>query len=527
MKSRTLIATLLLAAACGAHPESPAPVARLAQGLDQGEGPGDNEWKIYVVGYETGYVQSPQATPPADVYNFFKAYRPDFCKNGEHGPACMNNAIAFSLEPNNVRGPLPPDTAYSPKVVRHYIDGEKQLMAFINQSDMNAASVRASLDLIQGWHSAIMGRAAFPDQVKQRRQDVKDDVTGKLTKVAEATIGPEKAALADSKLKIANIKAYTDEYVKASTALATDFQSLTVQYRAYRATESSSFDAINKIAQTAKDADLTTIAALKQQLGQLSSSESLQPEQIVLDTGRLSSELTQVQAHYDKGLEPLIQFMKDKSFKKPDETTVALHSLSEMYAYCLGREGQITQAILRVYDGLNRRTQGLLAQATDQATRDTMVKTAQLRSSSAYIADVNTTRDSLWKTLPQSTKLKLSYLSDKFDEMTAFLQRETLCTGTVPDYMQTGCNLMKPDFTKAHDWLNKTGPSTIRIQLLLMKQAKLPQDRIDAITAELAAGKTRQAAGEHDALLATSDLVPDSDPPVDGAVPYVDESEDD
>jgi hypothetical protein len=93
--------------------------------------------------------------------------------------------------------------------------------------------------------------------------------------------------------------------------------------------------------------------------------------------------------------------------------------------------------------------------------------------------------------------------------------------------MQTGSNLMKPDFTKAHDWLTKTGPSTIRIQLLFMKNAGLPQVRIDAITAELAAGKARQAASDHDALLAISDKVSATDPSPDGGVPYVDESEDD
>jgi hypothetical protein len=527
MNSRYLLATLVLAAACSGRPSGLAPVARQQKGLDQSGGPGDNEWKIYVVGYENGYVQSPQSTPPADVYNYLKSYRPSFCKNGQHGPACTNNPVVFELIPLNVENPPAPDTAYGPKVVKHFLDGENQLLAFINQSDMNAPSVLASVNAIQTRQQAVFNAANFTQQVRQKKQEAKDYLVDKLNNSAAAVLGPEIAALAATKQNIATIKAFTADYVQASSALGADYKDVAGRYQTYRSNEGTAVDKIAAIAQAAADADLSSIAKLKQQLRDLSANESQLPGQLVIDTARLSSELTSVQMQYDRRLAPLLSFMKDKGFAKPDETSVALHSLAEMYAYCLAREDRIRQALVAVNDGLNRRTQGLLAQATDQATRDTLVKTAQLQSSSAYVGDVNATLGSLWKTLPQSTKLKLYYLSDKADEMTAFLQREGLCSGTVPDYMQTGCKLMKADFTKAHDWLTKTAPSTIRIQLMMMKNAGLPKDRIDAISAELAAGKVRQAAYDQDSLLATSDQVAATDTVPDGGVPYVDESEDD
>jgi hypothetical protein len=216
MNSRILLVTVALAAACSGRSSSLAPVAKQRTGLDQSGGPGDNEWKAYIVGYENGYVQSPQSTPPADVYNFLKSYRPDFCKKGQHGPACTSNAIVIRLVPVNVQGPLPPDTAYSPKVVKHYLDGVNQLLAFINSSDMDAPSVLASVDAIHNDQLGVWNGANFKQQLVQKKQDVKDYLVGKLKSQAEVVLGPEMAALADTKQKIGNIRAFTADYLQGS-----------------------------------------------------------------------------------------------------------------------------------------------------------------------------------------------------------------------------------------------------------------------------------------------------------------------
>jgi hypothetical protein len=105
---------------------------------------------------------------------------------------------------------------------------------------------------------------------------------------------------------------------------------------------------------------------------------------------------------------------------------------------------------------------------------------------------------------------------------------ESLCNAAAPPaYLQTSCLLAKPQFGKARDWINKTAPSTIRIQVSLMKSANVDATKLAAVSAELAAGQVREAAYDHDVLLHATDLPATPADSTDGGAPWVDESEDD
>jgi hypothetical protein len=467
----------------------------------------DNDWSIsvkppYGAKWSDFYLTAPQSTPIATFFAQGQAQLASLCPS-----PCAGVTIGLTLVPSNVKAPPPPDHAYSAASVQHYLDGIGKLMTFLPTAGLNAASIHKSLDDTLGnAETARVHIDGIITQFNTNKQKLINDVSSQLKSMAAPIVGQEMAQLADTKQKTQLLQQYTSNYSSAASALSGDYQVVTGLYKSFRATEASVIQQVSAVATSAGTATLDSIDGLQQQLRDLDKSEAVTAEELNVAILRLKNQLQNVQQVYDSQVDPLADFLAKNSITKPDATSVARTSLGAMSDYCLGREQRVRGVIAQVNEGLSRRVTALLVQATDKAVQPTLLAGAQLQASQGFVDEVNGRLAHLWDKLPTSTTLKLSFTSAKYDEMVELLQLEPMCSSTPPAYMQTGCLLLKPQFTKAHDWINKTAPSVIRIQALMLKNAGADASKTTAITTEVNAGQVRQAAYDEDVLLRATDL---------------------
>lgn len=496
-----LYLVFLLAAACSSRPSGTTGTSAASTTFD------DNNWSITVkppagASWSDFYLTQPQSTPLSTFFAQAQAKLASVC-----AAPCAGVTIGLTLIPSNVLAPPPPDHAYSPATVQHYMDGIGKLMTFLPTAGLNAASMYKSLNDILGNASAARVHIdGIITQFNTNKQKLINDVSNQLKSMAAPIVGQEMAQLADTKQKTQLLQQYTSQYSSAAAALSGDYQVVTGLYKSYRATEAAVVQQVSSIATSAGTATLDTVDGLQQQLRDLDKSEAVTPEELNVAILRLKKQLKNIQDIYDSQVGPFADFLTKNSITKPDATSVATTSLGSMSDYCLGREQRVRGAIAQVNEGLSRRVTALLVQATDKAVQPTLLAGAQLQASQGFVDEINGRLAHLWDKLPTSATLKLSFISAKYDEMVELLQLEPMCNNTPPAYMQTGCLLLKPQFTKAHDWINKTAPSVIRIQALMLKNAGADAAKTTAITTEVNAGQVRQAAYDEDVLLRATDL---------------------
>jgi hypothetical protein len=499
MRTTLLVAATILAAGCSWRSTPKAAARSQADTLQS-----DNQWIFgaQAPGTPLNAPIAPQSTPIATFYQQSLTALHTTCPS-----PCRGAIITVSLLPTNVTGAPAPDHPYSAKAVQHFVDGLNQLLTFLPTAGLDAVSMSRSLTDLQSQAARVRQHVVdVPGAYAQKKQAIIDSASQQIKDAAGPVISDEMRQLATTKGVTQALQTIVADYTSAAAALAGDFQVTAKSYNLYRGLEVGVTQQLTQLATSAATADIEALAQLQVQLRDIDVSESNLAEQLEVTIARQRALLGDVQASYDARIAPYADFLATNKMAKPDATAVALASLQSMNGYCLQREDRMRAAIDQVADGLSRRVTALLTAATDAATQTTLLASAQLHASSDFVAESNARLAHLWSKLPTSTVLKLSFLSAKYDEMTAFLQLEPICASTPPAYMQTGCLLLKPQFSKAHDWINRTAPSVIRIQAMMMKSAGIDAAKTDAVVAEANAGHTAQAAFDQDILLRDDDL---------------------
>jgi hypothetical protein len=418
----------------------------------------------------------------------------------------------------NVWSPPPPQRPLSQPLLQHCYDGVNQALQFIRSSGLPAEDLDQSLrDVNSVLQTIAIQLRGMPDSVAAKKQALIGSASATLKNEGMAVVGQEKMALADLKQNTLAVQAILSTYTSGVSALNGQFAALTQSYQAYRALEPSTMSKLAQIATQASTSDLTNFAAIQDQLLMLDASEAQLPEQLVLLTNRMSSQLLQQQQLFDDHIAPYLDFMKTQNLSKPDATTVALRSLDAMYHYSIGREDNVRRAISKIIDGLAQRIQALVLQNANTASQPALAAAAQLAASTDFVNQVNERISNLWQTPPVSVNLQLPYLSAQHDRVTTFLGLEPMCTGTVPSYMQTGCKLLQPEFSRAHSYMKSGLASNLRLAVYFMSQANVSPTLLVNLQADLTAGKLAQAVLDNDAILHATDS-PTLPPPPDGGV---------
>ncbi|HWE30180.1 MAG TPA: hypothetical protein VHB97_19370 [Polyangia bacterium] len=498
---RALLRILAVVALTGAGCHRAAPVAAVARAA---ETYADNLLLLVVYLPNAGSFSlvAPQSTPPDQLVAQGRAAAAAQC-----AAPCRGLHFVLGLNYFNVNSPPPPGHAYAPELVNHYVDGAKTLVSYLDSSSLDAKSKRDSLQEVLTQESALRGHVlAVIAQFRDGKQQLIDEASQKIKDSAAATVGQEMTTLADIKQKTQMLQQITSDYAQAMAALAGAYSTVVAEYQAYRALEADSTKEVVQIAQSAATAGLDALAPLQLQLQELDSSESQLPEDLEVAIARITHQLTDAQESFDDRLAPYATFMTQQGFTTPDATSVPLASLSSMRDYCVAREDRMGKAVAQVAEGLSRRVTALIVQGVATATQPTLLQAAALQASAGFISDTNARLAHLWQTLPKSRVLELSFLSAKYDEMTSLLQLEPMCASAPPAYMQTGCNLLQSQFSRAHTWIRSTAPSVIRIQAQMMSSAGVDATKTAAIVAEVNGGQVRQAAFDQDLLLQATDL---------------------
>lgn len=501
MRTIFLVAAMMLAAGCSGRTRVKTAARAQADTLQS-----DNQWifSAQAPGKPFNAPIAPQSTTPIATF-----YQQSLAQLYAVCPApCRGATITVSLLPTNVTGAPAPDHPYSPRAVQHFVDGLNQLLTFLPAAGLDAVSMSRSLADLQDQSGRVRQHLVVevPGLYAQKKQAIIDGASQKIKDAAGPIISDEMKQLATIKGATQALQGIVADYTNGAAAFAAEFQTTVKSYNLYRGLEANVTQQLASLAASAGNADIDALGQLQVRLRDIDVSESSLAEGLQVTIGRLQASLGDVQAVYDTRVAAYSDFLTANGMTKPDATSVALASLNSMKGYCMQREAQMRGVVDGVADGMSRRVTALLTAVNDAATQSTLLASAQLHASSDFVADINGRLSSLWAKLPTSTVLKLSFLSAKYDEMTAFLQLEPVCASTPPAYMQTGCLLLKPQFSKAHDWINRTAPSVIRIQAMMMKSAGIDPTKTDAVVAEVNAGHTAQAAYDQDLLLRDSDL---------------------
>ena len=488
-----LVTQVLAGAGCRRH-EAKVDGARAA--LSQ-----EHAWWITVEGGPPtvrAFWQAPQSSQLADLYVQVKNAVQSACGTDS---ACVARTV--------YRMHLLPGTMSSVAELQRFSDGQNAIGVFFGNYGLSAKSVAESYaDMEDATDAQYVYFQSLGQRFVDARQSLIDHATKKIRDQATPLIGQALTELAETKQKIRELKAITDAYVATVTALGASYTDVANAYQSYRAGETDANGKLTAIANAASASHLEDIPAIEQQLIALDAQESLLPEQLAIAVGRLSSQLGAAQATYERALEPYTAFMAAHGLAKADTTSVALRSLDNMYAYSRAREKRVQDAVVLLNQGLQRRVNALVLAQAAAASQPALLQAAQLAASTNFINDMNGRVKDVWKDPPTSTTLQLTYVAAQYDGFVTFLQLEPMCQAPVPSYMQTGCNLLRPEFSRAHGFIDGTLPGVIAIDLDFMTSANVDASAIADVNAELQAGNLAQATRDHDTLLRETDLPP-------------------
>jgi hypothetical protein len=501
---------ILAATAPGCRDNAASPTAKSTAHQDYWA---DNMWVIDIrsLGGRSNipaesHFTAPQSTAPQSLLDRARGVVAAAC--GDDIQCSQGALYYFNLEPDNARHPPPPEEPFSPATVRHFAQGLKVAVTFVNNTLWSSASAELSTNVLFLTQNEIHGAVRNPiANLPSQKQRTIDDFSKKLRDKATPIVGKEMAELAADKGNVQAIRQLLDIYTADIGALNVEFATLTQAYQGYRQREPEMMATLLQVSNQASSADLTNFGAVQDALLALDALETSLPEQLIIVANSLSRRLASYQQVFDQQLESYRDFLAAKKFEIPNATRLPITSLTAIQDYCLARKRNCRQAMLNIMDGLHQRVQALALQAADSASLPARVAAQQLAASTDFVNESNQRTSALWQTPPNSNALNLPYLSMQFDRVVTFLGMEALCSGSnIPPYMQTGCKLLQPQFSRAHSYMNTGLASNIRLDLYFMGQANVGADKIAAVQADIAAGNLSKAVLDHDSILRAQDV---------------------
>lgn len=379
------------------------------------------------------------------------------------------------------------------------------ILAFFTPVEAYIESRRDSLSKLVDQQKTMKDRLEakvrpLDDAIKQATDGTRDwiqDAGAVATSSAQA-----EAARAKESLRV--LGQITADYGNAMRAPANALGDMAVTFRNYRNTEGAAISSLSGIANDGSSAaTFDAIANQKIRLVGVSKQESAAAADIMLQTSRLRGPFVAVQSIYERRLLPYLQFMQQRELPILDLAVQGTSALDKMTDYARRRDMRLAAAIVQIVTGLNQRLSALIAVAADNQTRTAMRQAAFLKSSQAFLAQVNAQVAIMLAVPPRTPVLGLRKYGDQYSRITQFLELAPLCASAsaTAAWMQSGCAVVGVNITKANNLLRTNIPGSIRLGFSVLQSHGVSSSQIEQIRTALTEGRLLDAIVMYDASL--------------------------
>ncbi|NMO20262.1 hypothetical protein HPC49_22685 [Pyxidicoccus fallax] len=481
----------------------------------------------------TGCGQSsapPPEAPPVQSQEQRAAYTPQFCAfipnilecaPASQGPQAAYERIANRLA-NTCGSDLtclyqviklwatPPQDGAPAHELQAWQDAQQQATDFLKNTNKSAEALLESLrahsnenkSYIRDQERAI---AAATDRVNTIVRNAETVVKQKASEYSEPVV----LEAADVKAGMTRLEDVVASARAGLEALGPEVVALADRFRTYKGTESATTAELHALATQGSAANLQGLVTVQLDAVALAQQESGEASELVLEAMRLRTRLALLQEEYLEQLEPLQEFIAQRGLHMGDLVRGELQMLGGIEGYCDSRRRKVLSAVDRLLEGMKQRRDALIGLEANEATRQALADAAFLTASQRFLDDVTARSTQLWQVAPKSTRLKLSFLSAKYDQMESYLQFEPACAPPqdgARSWREAGCVAMRRDFSRVRTWMTSTLPGTLRLNVSMMRSAGgVPAALLTDVEAKLAAGQLKAAAVAHDAALNVSD----------------------
>lgn len=423
----------------------------------------------------------------------------EYCVPSNEDPArAWHQAVARGGMPVQMWVKLPTGTTLDQLVasrdaIRTWFAQNDRVIAFVRDKTMSAESYRATL----AGHMGALIKQARDRQAQllaEKPDDPVEHFKAGLTDKANVEKSPIVADLAKEKQAQIGLQSELDKAIAAIAPLSEAYAHVVTEYEAYRATESAEGATFVTLAETASQSTLDTIDAAEQSIVAAARDAGAKPNDLRVDAAKAAGELDAFEVELRRRLASYTAFTRDHGITAPDMTSSALRSLAAMLTYVQLRTAHSEATANSVLEDLAARRKAL-------ELRDTAHLSAlALRLSISHLAGLTAT----------SVKLKLPYLADRYDQLSALAQLEPVCEAPSPDAEDTGCAELLPQMTSARSELTRI-PAAIREGLATMRRSGVDARAIATVEAWLSAGDAKAAALAYDATVRGTDDRDDED----------------
>ena len=307
-----------------------------------------------------------------------------------------------------------------------------------------------------------------------------------------------------------NITAIHQDVERAAAAAAEfqhSFDRIATDFKAHRESETTMVARWKKVADDAATADLETLAVLRVEAHDFSREESRRPNNIILEASRLAATLQKADELRPPSTRPesVRDFGTTKQLNEPDFVATAARSLDNMIAYCEQRRNVSNEIARKISDGITARRDALIALKADDATRATISDAKTLRASAVFLSEITARVSTLWGLPQNSTKQKLPFLAQRYEEADAFVSFAPICAPPVVGWREAGCNLFNRHMVGARTYLLTSLPAIARMGLQQLEAAGIANTLLLDAQAKLLSGDMKGAMLSYDEAVRASD----------------------
>ncbi|QQR45749.1 hypothetical protein JKA73_06355 [Myxococcus xanthus] len=403
-----------------------------------------------------------------------------------------------------------PDVGASTQELATWLDAQQRVVDFLKNSNRSADSLMVSLEA-QATERRSYGRdqdvtiAAAADRI----DTILGNAAARVKQAAREYGDPVVVEEAEVKAGMVRLEQTLAESRAALEALSLQVVAVADQFRAYKDTEPAITMRLHTLAAQGSAADLEGLVTAQLEAVALAQQESGDSSAVVQEVMRLRTRLALLQEEYVERLGMDAAFIAQRGLHMGDLVDGELEMLGGMRGYCETRRRKVLTTVDRLLEGMKQRRDALIGLESNEATRQALADAAFLSASQRFLDGVTARSTQLWQVAPKSSALKLSFLSEKFDQMESYLQFEPACappTAGQRSWRETGCVAMRRDFSRVRTWMSSTLPGTLRLNVAMMRNAgTVPAALLAEVEAKLAAGQLKAAASVHDAALRVSD----------------------
>jgi hypothetical protein len=312
------------------------------------------------------------------------------------------------------------------------------------------------------------------------------------------------ARVADKQTMIA-VQHVVDRTKTDAAPLAATFAKIAAQFTAYRASEATETASYVALAQKASAASLDTLPSVEKAILTASSHANNKPLPLINLANKLSAQIQTFELSEHEAIAPHADFLTTHGAALPDMTSSALRSLNAMLGYIQQRVARSDATATSLLHGIALRTQALVLLTMGTNAADTVAQAERLKAGATWSAAESARVTALRKAPPASASMKLPYLAQRYDQLTALLQLQPLCDPASSSWREDGCAKLRGDFGAAQTFLKTTLPALIQTGLTTMRTKGVDAALLDAAQAKLNAGDVKGAAIVYDAAVRTSE----------------------